>query len=69
MAPPTAGDRTIRDELVFGQLQECWDALYSSALVDGVYVAHRRAGGPLLTAATPGGLAQAIWRDWSGGAS
>lgn len=54
-----------RDDLVLDQIRDTWDALYDTGFAGGAYHAHRLTGGPLLTADTPGGLASAIWADWT----
>ena len=54
-----------RDELVLDQIRDTWDSLYDTGFAGGSYRAHRLTGGPLLTADTPGGLAAAIWDDWT----
>ena len=54
-----------RDELVLDQIRETWGAFYDTGFAGGAYRAHRLAGGPLLTADAPGGLASAIWADWT----
>ena len=55
------------DELVLSQIRDAYSADYDIGFAGGAYHAHRLTGGPLLTAATPGGLATAIWADWTGG--
>ena len=60
-------DRDTHDELVLDQIREAWSQFYDSGFADGAYRAHRLTGGPLLTAATPGRLAAAIWDDWTEG--
>ena len=62
----TAADaRDIHDELVLDQIRDAYSADFDIGYADGAYHARRLAGGPLLTAATPGGLATAIWTDWT----
>lgn len=65
MAPPAAQRRDIHDELALDQIRDVWRPLYDTGFAGGEYHACRLAGGPLLTADTPGGLAAAIWQDWS----
>ena len=66
MSARLAGLRDIHDELLLEQLRETWDADFDIGIAAGAYRAHRLTGGPLLTAATPGELAMAIWADWTG---
>lgn len=61
MAPPAAD----RDELALDQIREVWRDPYDTGFAGDEYHAYRLTGGPLLTAATPGGLAAAIWTDWT----
>ena len=57
----------VHDELLLDQIRETWRELYDTGFAGGEYHAYRLTGGPLLTAATPGDLAVAIWADWTGG--
>ena len=56
--------RDARD--VLDQVKDAYGADYDIGFAGGAYCAHRLTGGPLLTAATPGELAAAIWSDWNG---
>lgn len=58
-------DRAIHDELVLEQLRETWSELYDTGFAGHAYHAHRLTGGPLLSAATLGELATAIWADFT----
>ena len=64
-ARTAAGSRDTRDELVLDQIREAYGAQYDVPFADGAPRARRLGGGPLLTAATPGGLATAIYADWA----
>ena len=57
--------RDARD--VLDQVRLAYGADYDIGVVAGWYCAYRIAGGPLLTADTPGDLAAAIWADRTGG--
>jgi hypothetical protein len=52
-----------RDELVVDQIRDAYGDRYDIPVADGSPRARRLAGGPLLTASTPGGLASVIWAD------
>jgi hypothetical protein len=54
-----------RDELVVDQIRDAYGDRYDIPVADGSPRARRLGGGPLLTAATPGGLATAIYADWA----
>ena len=56
--------RDARD--VLDQIKDAYGADYDIGLAAGWYCAYRLTGGPLLTAATPGELAAAIWDDRTG---
>ena len=62
---PVRAKLDSHDELVLDQIRDYWDTAYDTRFAGGLYHAHRLTGGPLLTAATPGGLAIAIWDDWT----
>ena len=60
----TADGRDIRDAIAMDQLRaEEWAAPYDAGFADGAYHARHLAGGALLTAGTPEGLASAIKAD------
>lgn len=61
------GEQTVHDELVLDQIRDAYSADYGIGFAGGIYHAHRLTGGTLLAAATPGGLATAIWADFTGG--
>ena len=63
MTGRTAVDDHTR--LVLDQIQETWGGLYRCDLTGGMYHARKITGGPQLTASTPGGLAAAIWDNWT----
>lgn len=54
-----------RDDLVLDQIRETWTGIYDVGFAAGAPRARHLTGGPLLTADTPGGLASAIWDDWT----
>ena len=54
-----------RDELVLDQIRDYWRASYDIGSAAGAPRARHLTGGPLLTADTPGGLASAIWADFT----
>ena len=56
--------RDTRD--VLDQVRLAYGADWDIGFAGGVYCARRLAGGPLLTADTPGELAAAIWADRTG---
>ena len=68
-ARTAAGSRDVHDELVMDQIREAYGAQYDVPFAGGVPRARRLDGGPLLTAATPGGLAAAIWADRARGST
>jgi hypothetical protein len=68
---PVTGRTAVddRDTLLLDQIREAYGGLYRCDFTGSAYEAHRVTGGPLLTAATPGLLASAIWTDFTAGAS
>jgi hypothetical protein len=64
-AAPSAAAWPTPDELQMEQLAEQWRGTYDVGRVDGVCLAFRWPDGPLLSAATPGGLDSAIRADWA----
>ena len=64
--PLAVDDRRIHDDLLLEQIRDAYAELYDIGYAGGAYHARRLTRGPLLTAATPGGLATAIWLNWTG---
>ena len=62
----TARLADIHDDLVLEQIRDAYAGLFDIGYACGAYHARRLTGGPLLTAATPGELATAIWVNWTG---
>ena len=63
----TARLADIHDDLVLEQIRDAYSTAYDIGIADGLYRAHRLTGGPMLSAATPGGMARVIWADWTRG--
>lgn len=73
MAPPelvvngvAVDDRAVHDDLLLEQIRDAYAELYDIGFAGDAYHARRLTRDPLLTAATPGALAIAIWADWTG---